>query len=437
VEQEESEDRDPLNLVGAARNYQSRRNVSVKEEGTRLASRFVGLKPRVETTKKSLDMLLEDEEDNEERDESLKSDLRLREKRLLQNTSEVKMTSMLKFHSYENALVVCDNEDHISVWDYEKGNRRASFTNGNPDGSRMTTSLWINESSSSLFFVGCDDGSARIWKGMVQDNGEIAKQPPSLASSFFAAPDMVAGQTGRSGLICEWQQMTGTLIAGGNSKNLHCWSMAEEKCKVALDIETEACITSLATAWDEDNPMTHTAYRGMGPDIIVAGHSDGTLKIFDIRMKRPAVSGERTRGGRRNPMVSTFSEHGSWIVDTSFTSYGGKYEVVSGSVAGDIRAWDLRSPHSLRAIEAQRSPMTALSVHKKIPIAATGSHAQFIKILTLEGEALQVARFHEELPGHRIGPVSCLEFHKQKLVLAAGSTNSYVSIYQPRQPLIR
>mmetsp|Transcript_11780 Transcript_11780/g.18886 ORF Transcript_11780/g.18886 Transcript_11780/m.18886 type:complete len:467 (+) Transcript_11780:109-1509(+) len=215
VEQEESEDRDPLNLVGAARNYQSRRNVSVKEEGTRLASRFVGLKPRVETTKKSLDMLLEDEEDNEERDESLKSDLRLREKRLLQNTSEVKMTSMLKFHSYENALVVCDNEDHISVWDYEKGNRRASFTNGNPDGSRMTTSLWINESSSSLFFVGCDDGSARIWKGMVQDNGEIAKQPPSLASSFFAAPDMVAGQTGRSGLICEWQQMTGTLIAGG------------------------------------------------------------------------------------------------------------------------------------------------------------------------------------------------------------------------------
>eukprot|EP00539_Tryblionella_compressa_P021735 CAMPEP_0178893240 /NCGR_PEP_ID=MMETSP0747-20121128/19923_1 /TAXON_ID=913974 /ORGANISM="Nitzschia punctata, Strain CCMP561" /LENGTH=294 /DNA_ID=CAMNT_0020563251 /DNA_START=1 /DNA_END=886 /DNA_ORIENTATION=- len=294
------------------------------------------------------------------------------------------MTSMLKFHSYENALVVCDNEDHISVWDYEKGNRRASFTNGNPDGSRMTTSLWINESSSSLFFVGCDDGSARIWKGMVQDNGEIAKQPPSLASSFFAAPDYI-----------------------------------------------------IATAWDEDNPMTHTAYRGMGPDIIVAGHSDGTLKIFDIRMKRPAVSGERTRGGRRNPMVSTFSEHGSWIVDTSFTSYGGKYEVVSGSVAGDIRAWDLRSPHSLRAIEAQRSPMTALSVHKKIPIAATGSHAQFIKILTLEGEALQVARFHEELPGHRIGPVSCLEFHKQKLVLAAGSTNSYVSIYQPRQPLIR
>ena len=67
-------------------------------------------------------------------------------------------------------------------------------------------------------------------------------------------------------------------------------------------------------------------------------------------------------------------------------------------------------------------------------VAVSGSHAQFIKILTLEGETLQVVRFHEEQAGHRIGPVSCLEFHKQKLVLATGSSNSLVSIYQPRQP---
>ena len=109
-------------------------------------------------------------------------------------------------------------------------------------------------------------------------------------------------------------------------------------------------------------------------------------------------------------------------------------------MAGNIRAWDVRmSSRSLRAIEVQRSPMTALSVHRRIPIAATGSHAQFIKILTLDGETLQSAKFHEEsLTGgvkfDRIGPVSCLEFHKQKLVLAAGSTNALVSIYQPRRP---
>lgn len=321
----------------------------------------------------------------------------------------------------------------------------------------MTSAFWMNESSTSLFFVGCDDGSARIWNGIVQNNGQISSQAPTLASSFFAIPNMEAGQRSKSGLICEWQQTTGTLISGGNSSHLRCWDMTAEKCSTAIDIESNSCITALTTAWDEDNATTiqNNGFRGTGPEIIVAGLSDGTLKLFDIRMPKSgaaltaaatANSGNargkgRGASGNRRRIASlnnkTFSEHGSWIVDVSFTSYGNQNEILSGSVAGDIRTWDIRmSSRSLRAIEVQRSPMTALSVHKKIPIAATGSRAQFIKIVTLEGETLQVARFHEEsLPGHRIGPVSCLEFHKHKLVLAAGSTNALVSIYKPRRPL--
>jgi hypothetical protein len=62
--------------------------------------------------------------------------------------------------------------------------------------------------------VGCDDGSARIWKALVENNGDISKREPVLASAFFAVPDMVAGERGKSGLVCEWQQTTGTLVAG-------------------------------------------------------------------------------------------------------------------------------------------------------------------------------------------------------------------------------
>jgi regulator-associated protein of mTOR len=243
---------------------------------------------------------------------------------------------------------------------------------------------------------------------------------------------------------------------GGNSRYLRCWDMTAEKCSNTIEIETgDSCITALTTAWDEDNATTiqSNGFRGTGPEIIVAGLSDGTLKLFDIRMPKSGatmaaatMSNNKGRGriasGSRRRLISlnnkTFSEHGSWIVDVSFTSYGNQNEILSGCVAGDIRAWDIRmSSRSLRAIEVQRSPMTALSVHKKIPIAATGSHAQFIKILTLEGETLQSAKFHEEsLTGikyDRIGPVSCLEFHHQKLVLAAGSTNALVSVYKPRR----
>eukprot|EP00536_Pseudo-nitzschia_multiseries_P015356 jgi/Psemu1/246784/estExt_Genewise1.C_8680002 len=457
---EDVEDHDPLNPLEAARNYQNRRNNIVREAGNKLAKHFEGLNPRTgrKSRQAGLDALVDENDDaNEDSDIFLQNDLRLKEKRLLRNSGGVKMTSMLKFHSYENALVVCDNQDYVSVWDYEEGTQKASFKNGNPAGSRMTSTFWINESSSSLLFVGCDDGSARIWRGAVQNNGQISSSAPTLESSFFAIPNMEAGQRSKSGLICEWQQTTGTLIAGGNSRHLRCWDMMAEKCSTTIDIESESCITTLATAWDEDHHdiIQKHGFRGNGPEIIVAGFSDGTLKLFDIRMPKSAAAlsaaartndsnkrrGKAANGGRRRGTAlhnRTFNEHGSWIVDVTFTSYGGnsQNEILSGSVAGDIRAWDIRTPsRSLRDIEVQRSPMTALSVHKKIPVVATGSHAQFIKILTLEGETLQVARFHEEsLPGHRIGPVSCLEFHKQKLVLAAGSTNALVSVYQPRKP---
>jgi regulator-associated protein of mTOR len=213
---EDREDQDPLNPLGAARNYQHRRNAIVRDEGNKLGRHFVELKPRRETQKKSLDMLLNDDNDDEkdDMDAILQSELKLQEKQLLRNTSGVKMTSMLKFHSYENALAVFDNQDYISIWDYDNGARKSSFKNGNPVGSRMTSAFWINESSTSLLFVGCDDGSARIWNGIVRDSGQISTEAPTLSSSFYAVPNMEAGQPSKSGLICEWQQTSGTLISG-------------------------------------------------------------------------------------------------------------------------------------------------------------------------------------------------------------------------------
>lgn len=76
--------------------------------------------------------------------------------------------------------------------------------------------------------------------------------------------------------------------------------------------------------------------------------------------------------------------------------------------------------------------MTALSVHQRIPLVATGSHEQFIKVMTLDGHNLQVIRYHEALDRRQIGPVSCLEFHPHKPILAAGGTDSIVSIYSPK-----
>jgi regulator-associated protein of mTOR len=78
--------------------------------------------------------------------------------------------------------------------------------------------------------------------------------------------------------------------------------------------------------------------------------------------------------------------------------------------------------------------MTAMAVHPKVPIVATGSLAQFIKLFTLDNFMVQVIKTYEEMmAGHRIGPVGCLAFHPHKLLLASGGTDAFVSIYSPKK----
>ena len=73
--------------------------------------------------------------------------------------------------------------------------------------------------------------------------------------------------------------------------------------------------------------------------------------------------------------------------------------------------------------------MTAFAVHTKVPLIASGAHAQFLKILDFDGETKNVIRYHEGFLGQRIGAVSCLAFHPYKLLLAAGATDPFISLY--------
>lgn len=429
---------DPLSFNGAVKSYREQRNLRAHEMASKFTSHFASLAPKPPLAKKKqrFNIDLSDEEEDEaaiEAEAKKKRELELKQRNCIKNEG-AEMSCILKFHAYEDALCVCDGHDGVSVWDSRKKGWTSTFHNGNPKGTRMTSATWVNEMSSSLFLVGCDDGSVRIWDGPLQPNGRGSKKSPSLSAAFFAAPGMVAG--GGSGLVLDWQQYSGRLIAGGSGNQIRCWDLNAEKCASVIETESSECVTTINTAWRYDPygiGSTTEGYRGLGPDTIVVGHGDGTIKLFDIRVKRHVAEVQKGKGRpSRRPRISKYDGHSSWIVSACLTGYSSRPEVVSGSVDGEIKTWDLRLSSSLRKYTAQRRPMTALSVHPGIPMVATGSHAQFIKVMTLDGDTLQTIRYHEALSGHRIGPVSCLEFHPYKPLLAAGGTDSIVSIYSPK-----
>jgi regulator-associated protein of mTOR len=103
-------------------------------------------------------------------------------------------------------------------------------------------------------------------------------------------------------------------------------------------------------------------------------------------------------------------------------------QIVSGTIEGDILFWDLRLPTPLRSLEIQRSAMTALACHPRIPILASGSD-DFLKVCSADGDTLQAFRHHHKLQGRRIGRVSTLAFHPNAPLLAAGFTDDIISIY--------
>lgn len=105
-------------------------------------------------------------------------------------------------------------------------------------------------------------------------------------------------------------------------------------------------------------------------------------------------------------------------------------QMVSASPAGDLKFLDMRKNSApYHEVEAHKGQLTSLAVHRHAPVIATGSGKQLIKTFSTEGERLSLVKYHHNYLGVKIGPVSALRFHPYKVLLAAGATDTIVSIY--------
>lgn len=338
-------DLDPLSPAGASKASQAAKIAATRDRAWNLEDRYASLAPKPpKPTRQSIQMILEQEDEEaleaaEEEVSLKKKELELSESKIFRNAG-VTMTTMLRFHPFEDVLVSCGGTGSVVVWDTEIGSNLTSFDNGNPTGSRMTTSGWMNEESSSLFYIGCDDGTVRLWGDLIPSIGKPPSHGPSLVSAFHALP-MKAGQRG-SGLVCEWQQWSGALLSGGNSANIFCWDLEYESLFSKIETNSEANVTTLTTAWDMDQGGQLSFQEGFGPDTLVAGFGDGTLRVFDLRIHRsvqelnnPSAS---TSQARRRQRPNLYKEHKSWVVSTAFAGHSNRCELISGTVAGEIKA---------------------------------------------------------------------------------------------------
>lgn len=420
-------DSDPLSLSGATFAYQQHRNKITRQHSFKLASQFLGLYPKSKIRqRKFVDTSPPDDQDTlakeEEMTTALKRDIQMKVKHSFCTEGAQKL-QLLEFHPFEDCIVSCSGTDDIAVWRTETRECRAKIKNGNPDKSRMTSACWINEETNSLFLLGCNDGSIRIWGDLVASQ-KVPYQPPKLVTAFEAEP-MEASPSGR--LIVEWQRTSGKLVTGGSFRHLKCWDLESEKEANRLETNKDAYVTTLTKVWDSDkaDDISTTRKFGISPDLILAGHTDGVLQVFDIRTRGVVSSLHEESHMQRKRF---YSEHSNWVVSTHFACYGGRYEIISGTVAGEVKAWDLRMAASIRTVQAQRSSMTAFSVHGKIPIIATGAE-QFLKVMSVGGEPIQVIRCFDSTHKQSVGPISSLAFHPYKPLLAAGSADGTFGVF--------
>ncbi|EMR10687.1 hypothetical protein PNEG_00838 [Pneumocystis murina B123] len=305
--------------------------------------------------------------------------------------------SHLLFHQFESHLICTDDQDNVEVWDWESGIKLNQFSNNNTFGARITGIKFINEDDIGYILVGSSDGIIRIYKNYDTESIE-------LVTAWRALTDIIPLNRG-NGLVIDWQQKRGILFVGGEAEIIKIWDTSQEMCLNNISTKSRNCITSITSDEVDGN-------------IFVASFGDGTIRIYD------------QRNSPRDAIVRIWKEHKTWIPTISMQKCGNR-ELVSGSISGDVKLWDIRLDNSIRTINTHSDGLRSLSVHEHIPCIATGSTNSDLKVWNTDGSNLSAFKYYYSFL-HQGKPtsVNALNFHPHKAILACANGNdSHINIF--------
>ncbi|KAG1895083.1 WD40-repeat-containing domain protein, partial [Suillus fuscotomentosus] len=147
-------------------------------------------------------------------------------------------------------------------------------------------------------------------------------------------------------LVLDWKQSGGTLLVGGDSRIIRVWDAHTETQVLDLETNCESPVTSI------------TSDQGSSSTFII-GFADGLVKIFDRRLEE------------EDAMVRSYHDHHSWVQNVKYHLHiSGQF--LSGSLAGEVRLWDLRgSDTAIQAWDLHHMGLSAFNVHSQTGVFAT------------------------------------------------------------------
>jgi regulatory associated protein of mTOR len=328
----------------------------------------------------------------------------------------------MSFHQFDDHLAVTDDKDTVSVWDWARNVQLSRFSNGNPTGSRINDARFMNEDDHQpLLLVGSSDGVLKVYRHYWES------QEVNVVAAWRALTELIPSNR-NAGLVFDWQQGQGRVLAAGDTRIIRIWNAATELCVADIPARSSSCVTSLTS--DQ-----------VAGDVFVAGFGDGVVRVFDQRLHV------------KSSMVRAWREHRQWVTNVKMQR-GGVRELVSASRNGEVKLWDLRSEKSVLSFNVGPNSggppglggdvggssfgdatVRTLSVHEHAPVFALGTDRNEIRTFSTSGaklgvyEPLSTAKGLVGVGGGAKKPIVATAYHPHKMMLAcAARGNGHVSL---------
>ncbi len=295
--------------------------------------------------------------------------------------------SCLSWNAVDDTLVIGSASGQIA---FARGPAISSIDSTMSMVGGVSSFQWLQRDSSELLLAGSHETTVHVFN--TARNIQLAAWRPFVPA---------VGQ--RSPVITCWNanQM---LFTSGNVPFVRAWDLHREYAAYDLATSVNAGVTTLCD---------------VGGNGLIAGFGSGAVKLFDPRADKESA---------KDLLGFTTCTVGLSMQSTSPNS------VVGVSRDGKVNIWDLRAGSTrqcspLRSFATKaKSEVSAFALHSVAPILACG-YLEQIHLYNLNGEQLRVIRYHEGFLEERIGPISALAFHPHSLVLAAASTDKYISVW--------